>query len=258
MSDAGSIPALEARNISVSYGHVRALSEASISARSGEVVALLGDNGAGKSTLVKCISGVLAPEAGEILLGGVPTRIRNSKEARARGIETVYQDLALAPHLDVAQNFFMGREIAYGGWLGRFRIINRPAMRSEAAAALQALGVRLPSVSVPLQDLSGGQRQSVAIARAARWAKSILILDEPTAALGVRQTERVLETIRNVSAAGAAIILISHNLPHVFEVSHRLVVLRQGSVALEAETAATTPEAVVAAMLGAGRDRRAH
>lgn len=251
-------PALEARNISVSYGHVRALTGASISARSGEVVALLGDNGAGKSTLVKCISGVLTPEGGEILLGGVAARIRNSKDARARGIETVYQDLALAPQLDVAQNFFMGREIAYRGWLGKLRIIDRAAMKREAALALEALGVRLPSVGALVQDLSGGQRQSVAIARAARWAKSILILDEPTAALGVHQTERVLQTIRNVSAAGTAIILISHNLPHVFEVSHRIVVLRQGSVALEAATTATTPEEVVSAMLGARRQGSAH
>jgi simple sugar transport system ATP-binding protein len=246
-------PALEAHNISVSYGHVRALTGVSIAANHGEVVALLGDNGAGKSTLVKCISGVLAPETGEVRLNGAPARIRNARDARAQGIETVYQDLALAPHLNVAQNFFMGREIGRTGLLGRLRVIDRAAMRREAAHALEGLGVRLPSVTALVQDLSGGQRQSVAIARAARWAKSILILDEPTAALGVHQTERVLETIRNVSAAGTAIILISHNLPHVFDVAHRVVVLRQGRVALEAPTAATTPEAVVAAMLGVPR-----
>jgi ABC-type sugar transport system ATPase subunit len=243
--------ALEARNVSVSFGHVRALRDVCISARGGEVVALLGDNGAGKSTLVKCISGVLVPDAGEIFLRGVPTRVRNSKDARARGIETVYQDLALAPHLDVAQNFFMGREIAYRGWLGKLRIIDRAAMKREALAGLARLGVRLPSVNALVQDLSGGQRQSVAIARAARWAQSILILDEPTAALGVHQTERVLQTIRNVSAAGTAIILISHNLPHVFEVAHRIVVLRQGRVALEGDTSNTSHEEVVSAMLGA-------
>jgi ABC-type sugar transport system ATPase subunit len=247
--------ALEARNISLSYGHVRALADASIHAAPGEIVALLGDNGAGKSTLVKCISGAVVPDGGEIRLGGVPVRVRSSKEARLHGIETVYQDLALAPHLDVAQNFFMGRELSRPGLLGRLRFIDRPAMRRAAMAALDELGVRLPSVNAVVQDLSGGQRQSVAIARAAKWAKSVLLLDEPTAALGVRQTERVLETIRRVSAAGTAIILISHNLPHVFDVAHRVVVLRQGSVVLEAETAATTPEKVVAAMLGASTRR---
>lgn len=245
--------ALEARDISVSYGHVRALSNVSIRADNGEIVALLGDNGAGKSTLVKCISGVLAPESGEVRLDGVPVRVRSSREARAHGIETVYQDLALAPQLDVAQNFFMGRELSRPGVLGKLRFIDRAAMRREASAALAELGVRLPSVNALVQDLSGGQRQSVAIARAARWARSILILDEPTAALGVRQTERVLDTIRQVSAAGTAIILISHNLPHVFDIAHRIVVLRQGTVALEAPTAETTPEAVVSAMLGASR-----
>jgi ABC-type sugar transport system ATPase subunit len=246
--------ALEARDISVSYGHVRALSNVSLSVNRGEIVALLGDNGAGKSTLVKCISGVLSPEAGELRLDGVPVRVRSSREARAHGIETVYQDLALAPQLDVAQNFFMGRELSRSDVLGRiFRFVDRKAMRREAAAALADLGVRLPSVNALVQDLSGGQRQSVAIARAARWARSVLILDEPTAALGVKQTERVLDTIRQVSEAGTAIVLISHNLPHVFGIAHRIVVLRQGTVALERPTGDTTPEEVVTAMLGATR-----
>ncbi len=149
----------------------------------------------------------------------------------------------------------MGREIPYRGLLGKLRIIDRAAMRREAALALETLGVRLSSVNALVQDLSGGQRQSVAIARAARWAKSVLILDEPTAALGVHQTERVLGTVRQVSAAGTAIVLISHNLPHVFEVSDRIVVLRQGRVALEARTSETTHEEVVSAMLGAGLRR---
>lgn len=241
---------LEARGLSKSYGHVRALSNVSIKVARGEIVALLGDNGAGKSTFIKCISGAVTPDEGDILLDGKPVKIRSTKEARRLGIETVFQDLALAPNLSVSQNFFLGREIGRSGVLGKLRLVDRPAMKRQSIEALSRLGVTLPNADAVVEDLSGGQKQSIAIMRAANWAKSLIILDEPTAALGVRQTSRVLQTMQRVSQSGTAVIWISHDLPHVFEVAHRLIVLRQGSLAFESTVAAATPEMVLGAMLG--------
>ncbi len=241
---------LEARELSKSYGHVRALHNVSMTIARGEIVALLGDNGAGKSTFIKCISGAVVPDSGEIIVGGRAVKIRSTKEARALGIETVFQDLALAPSLSVSQNFFLGRELSRGGILGKLRLVDRVAMKRQSVAALSRLGVTLPNPDAVVEDLSGGQKQSIAIMRAANWAESVIILDEPTAALGVRQTSRVLETIQRVSEAGTAVIWISHDLPHVFDLAHRLVVLRQGSLALETDVQTTTPQAILAAMLG--------
>ena len=218
-------PALEARSIVKSFGTVRALRGASFQAYPGEVTALVGDNGAGKSTLIKVLSGVFPQDSGEILVDGNPVNMGNPRDAAALGIETVYQDLALAPDLDAASNVFLGRE------LRRFRILhNQPEMRRQTAARFTELGVGLvQDLRIPVASFSGGQRQSVAIARAAMWAKHVIIMDEPTAALGVIQTRKVLELIETVRDRGLAVVLISHNLPEVIQVSDRIEVMRLGA-----------------------------
>ena len=245
-------PALEASGITVRYGQIAALTNVAITVGRGEIVALMGDNGAGKSTLIKVISGALRPASGKILIDGEPAQIRTPENARCLGIETVYQDLALAPHVSVARNFFLGREILRPGLLSWLGLLDDPAMLRETQEALTELDVRIPGIRNPVQDLSGGQRQGIAIARAARWVRALLILDEPTAALGVQQTGRVLDIIRSVAARNTAIILISHNLPHVLQVADRIVVLRQGQVELACPVNATSPEKILSAMLGVG------
>jgi simple sugar transport system ATP-binding protein len=219
------IPALEARSIVKSFGTVRALRGASFEAYPGEVTALVGDNGAGKSTLIKVLSGVFPQDSGEIIVDGKTVHMGNPRDAAALGIETVYQDLALAPDLDAASNVFLGRE------LRRFRILhNQAEMRKQTAARFKELGVGLvQDLRIPVASFSGGQRQSVAIARAAMWAQHVIIMDEPTAALGVIQTEKVLELIETVRDRGLAVVLISHSLPEVLEVSDRIEVMRLGA-----------------------------
>jgi simple sugar transport system ATP-binding protein len=219
------IPALEARSIMKSFGTVRALRGASFEAYPGEVTALVGDNGAGKSTLIKVLSGVFPQDSGEIIVDGKTVHMGNPRDAAALGIETVYQDLALAPDLDAASNVFLGRE------LRRFRILhNQAEMRKQTAARFKELGVGLvQDLRIPVASFSGGQRQSVAIARAAMWAQHVIIMDEPTAALGVIQTEKVLELIETVRDRGLAVVLISHSLPEVLEVSDRIEVMRLGA-----------------------------
>ena len=226
MTDA---PLLEAQGISKRFGTVTALTDASFEIDGGEIVALIGDNGAGKSTLIKILSGALRPDSGTIRLRGKPVEFHSPRDARAAGIETVYQDLALALDLDVASNLFLGRELRLGGLLGRFDFFDQRAMRKQAEEHLRTLNVTtLTSVRQTVDTLSGGQRQSVAVARAVFWGKDIVILDEPTAALGVAQAAMVLELMRRVRDAGLGVIFISHNIPHVFEVADRMVVLRHG------------------------------
>jgi simple sugar transport system ATP-binding protein len=219
------VPALEARGIVKSFGTVRALRHASFQAYPGEVTALVGDNGAGKSTLTKVLSGVFPPDAGEILVDGKPVHISDPQAAAGLGIETVYQDLALAPDLDAAANVFLGRE------LRRFRVLHdQPEMRRRTAERFKELGVGMvQDLRVPVASFSGGQRQSVAIARAAMWARHVIIMDEPTAALGVIQTAKVLELINTVRDRGLAVVFISHNLPEVLQVSDRIEVMRLGA-----------------------------
>jgi simple sugar transport system ATP-binding protein len=219
------VPSLEARSIVKSFGTVRALRGASFEAFPGEVTALVGDNGAGKSTLIKVLSGVFAQDSGEVLVDGKPVNMGNPRDAEALGIETVYQDLALAPDLDAASNVFLGRE------LRRFRILhNQAEMRRQTAARFKELGVGLvQDLRIPVASFSGGQRQSVAIARAAMWARHVIIMDEPTAALGVIQTKKVLELIETVRDRGLAVVLVSHNLPEVLQVSDRIEVMRLGA-----------------------------
>ena len=218
------VAALEARSIVKSFGTVRALRGVSFEAYAGEVTALVGDNGAGKSTLIKAMSGVYSPDAGEILVDGNAVRMSNPRDAAALGIETVYQDLALAPDLDAAANVFLGREVR------RRFLHNQPEMRRRTAESFKELGVGMvQDMRVPVASFSGGQRQSVAIARAAMWAKHVIIMDEPTAALGVIQTGKVLELIDTVRARGLAVVFVSHNLPEVLQVADRIEVMRLGA-----------------------------
>ncbi|HZS92750.1 MAG TPA: ATP-binding cassette domain-containing protein [Chloroflexota bacterium] len=221
-------PIMEARGISKHFGSVIALENADFEVYPGEIVALIGDNGAGKSTLIKILSGAMRPDTGTITFRGRPVDFHSPRDARAAGIETVYQDLALAPDLDVAANLFLGREIKQPGLLGRLDFYNQRAMRERAAEHLRELKVNLRSIRQTVDTLSGGQRQSVAVARAVFWGKDLIILDEPTAALGVAQSGMVLQLMRRIRDAGTAVIFISHNMPHVWEVADRMIVLRRG------------------------------
>ncbi len=244
-------PVLEARGLTKSYGHVQALRGADFSVQPGEVVALIGDNGAGKSTLVKMLSGAIQPDRGEILVDGVPVHLPTPIAARQHGIETVYQDLALALDLTPAANLYLGRELTRGGAIGRFfGFLDNRKMRAEARTSFSSLGSIVQSVDVPVRSLSGGQLQSVAVGRAAAWANRVVFMDEPTAALGVVQTQKVLELVRTVAAQGIAVVLISHNMPQVLEVADRVEVLRLGRRVARFDAADTNVEQLVAALTG--------
>ncbi|WP_414636481.1 ATP-binding cassette domain-containing protein [Actinophytocola sp.] len=236
---------LEALEITKTYGAVRALDGAHLSVRAGEVVALVGDNGAGKSTLVKVISGAVQPDKGVISFLGEPARIHRPSDAQALGITTVFQDLALCENLDVVANLFLGVEKRSWSVLGEL------TMERTARDLLSSLDVRIPDVRAPVALLSGGQRQSVAIARALLGEPKMVILDEPTAALGVEQTAQVLDLIRRLRDRGLAVLLISHNLVDVRAVSDRIAVLRLGRNVADLETATASQEQIVAAITGA-------
>ena len=244
-------PILEARDIVKTYGYVQALGGANFSVFPGEVVALIGDNGAGKSTLTKVISGVIHPDSGELLFDGVPVEIGSPAAAQELGIETVYQDLALAPDLDGAANVYMGRELLKPGILGRLGVLDKRAMKAGAEKAFVDLGVAVKDADAAVAYLSGGQRQGVAVARAASWASRVIILDEPTAALGVVQTANVLDVIRRVRDSGVAVVLISHNMPDVLQVADRIEVLRLGQRVAIFRREEATLESLVGAMTGA-------
>jgi simple sugar transport system ATP-binding protein len=240
---------LEARGIVKRYGHVEVLRETDFHVEEGHVTALIGDNGAGKSTLVKILSGVMPPQGGQILLRGKPQEFASPEHARDCGIETVYQDLALAPDLGPAENAYIGRELLRPGLLGRLGVLDKKRMRREAFSTFTSLGTDVKDMDAPVAALSGGQRQSVAICRSVMWAKGIVFMDEPTAALGVRQTRRVLDLIRRVADSGVAVVLISHNMPEVLEVSDSVQVLRLGRRVAEFGRGATVDE-LVGAMTG--------
>jgi simple sugar transport system ATP-binding protein len=244
-------PILEARDIIKTYGHVSALQGASFTVYPGEVVSLIGDNGAGKSTLTKVISGVIRPDRGELLFDGKPVEINSPAAAQQLGIETVYQDLALAPDLDGAANVYMGRELLKPGLLGRLGVLDKRAMKVAAEKAFADLGVAVKDADAAVAYLSGGQRQGVAVARAASWASRVIIMDEPTAALGVVQTENVLNVIRRVRDRGVAVVLISHNMPDVLKVSDRIEVLRLGRRVATFSKGEATLTSLVGAMTGA-------
>ena len=223
-------PILTARNVTKRFGKVTALDKADFTLYPGEVLAVIGDNGAGKSTMIKAVSGALVPDEGEVRLEGKPVRFTNPMQAREAGIETVYQNLALSPALSIADNMFMGREIRKPGILGKlFKMLDRAAMERIARDKLSELGLlTIQNINQAVETLSGGQRQGVAVARAAAFGSKVVIMDEPTAALGVKESRRVLELILDVKARGLPIVLISHNMPHVFEVADRIHIHRLG------------------------------
>jgi fructose transport system ATP-binding protein len=244
---------LEGRGIVKRFGHVVALNGADFELYPGEIAAVIGDNGAGKSTLIKTLTGALRPDEGEIRLDGDRVQFRSPRDARKVGIETVYQELAVAPALDIAANIFLGRERRRRGVLGALRMLDKRAMRRHAAQHLAELQIRVPSITQPVETLSGGQRQGVAVARAATWARRVVIMDEPTAALGVKETRQVLDLIKRVRDRGLPVILISHDMPHVFELADRIHIIRLGRrVAVVSPQTHTMPEAV-AIMTGATR-----
>ena len=246
-------PVLEVRGAGKSYGAVRVLRDVNLALRPGEILALLGDNGAGKSTLINAISGVHRLDAGEIRLDGVPVAFRSPQEARSHGVETVFQDLAVFDNLDASANFFIGRESARFGWLGPLAPLRRRSMADAWREEANRLEVNVPRGGQLAALLSGGQRQAIAVARAVSYATKIVIMDEPTAALGVRESTNVLRLVRKLPERGVAVILISHNLEHVMEVADRAVVLRQGSVVGEAAPTPDNHERLVSLIVGGGQ-----
>jgi len=223
-------PILKGRGLTKRYGRVTALDNCDFELMPGEILAVIGDNGAGKSTLIKAVSGAVQPDEGEIWLEGKKVRFSSPNDARGAGIETVYQTLAMSPALSITDNMFMGRELRKPGVLGSvFRQLDRPAMEKFAREKLNELGLMtIQNINQAIETLSGGQRQGVAVARAAAFGSKVIILDEPTAALGVKESRKVLELIQDVKARGIPIILISHNMPHVFELADRIHVHRLG------------------------------
>jgi D-xylose transport system ATP-binding protein len=240
---------LEMRGISKRFGAVQALTDVRFEVRAGEVVALVGDNGAGKSTLIKVIAGIHASDEGTIRWEGREVTIRSPNDSRTLGISTVYQDLALCDNLDVVANLFLGRETARPG--GPLGVMDEIAMESRAVSVLRRLSVKIPSVRIPIASLSGGQRQSVAVARSVLWDSKVVLLDEPTAALGVAQTKEVLELVKRLREEGHGVVIISHNLADVFEVADRVTVLRLGRWVGTYERAKVGREQLVALMTGA-------
>jgi simple sugar transport system ATP-binding protein len=242
-------PLLEVRHLSKSFGPVQALSDLSMKVHAGEVVALAGDNGAGKTTLIKAISGVYRPTSGEVLLRGEPVQFNSPQEAREKGIETIYQDLALADNLTIGANIFLGREPMRRA-LGFLPVLDRRKMAQAAQATMALLDFHVSRLDAPVSNFSGGQRQAVAIGRAVYWNAQILIMDEPTAALGVPEQRKVIALIHQLKAQGRGVIFISHNLQDIFAVSDRIVVLRRGVQAGERRISETSHDEVVKLMIG--------
>jgi fructose transport system ATP-binding protein len=245
-------PVLQARGLIKRYGSVTAIDGADFDLLEGEILAVIGDNGAGKSTLIKALSGAVIPDSGEILVNGSPVSFHSPIDARKYGIETVYQDLAVAPALDIAENLFLGRELRRSGPLGSvFRLLDRKQMIEESRAHMANLKIGIKSMRQAVETLSGGQRQGVAVARSAAFARNVVILDEPTAALGVKETGMVLDLIRQVRDKGLAVILISHNMPNVFEVADRVHIHRLGKRAAVIRPHEFSMNDAVAIMTGA-------
>ncbi len=241
---------LEARGITKRFGHVEALGGVDFEAHAGQVTALIGDNGAGKSTFVKIMSGAMRADEGETLVEGRNVAFGSPQDAHDAGIETVYQDLSVAPDLAPPANVFMGRELLRAGWLGRLGFLDKPAMRKQSEDAFRRLQVTLKDIDAPLASLSGGQRQSVTICRSVLFAKRVLFMDEPTAALGVLQTRRTLDLIRRIRDLGLAVVLISHNMRDVLEVADGIEVLRLGRRVARLRGADATLQDLVGAMTG--------
>ena len=248
------IPVLQARGLTKRYGHVTALDGADFDLLPGEILAVIGDNGAGKSTLIKALSGALIPDEGEIHLDGKRVKFHGPSDARKQGIETAYQDLAVAPAMSIAENLFLGREIRKAGLLGNvFALLDKKRMLAEAVAHMKDLQIGIRSMKQAVETLSGGQRQGVAVARSAAFARHVVIMDEPTAALGVKESNMVLDLIRRVRDKGLPVILISHNMPHVFEIADRIHIARLGKRACVVNPKKISMSDTVAVMTGAKR-----
>jgi len=243
---------MQAKGLVKRYGQVTAIDGADFELRAGEILAVIGDNGAGKSSLIKCLSGATIPDEGEIRLDGKTIHFKSPIDARHAGIETVYQDLAVAPAMSISENLFLGRELRRPGLLGKLlRMLDKKKMLAESIARMQDLKVGIRSMTQAVETLSGGQRQAVAVARAAAFGSKVIILDEPTAALGVRESGQVLKLIRDLRDRGLPVILISHNMPHVFEVADRIHIQRLGRRVAVVTPASTSPSDAVAIMTGA-------
>jgi fructose transport system ATP-binding protein len=246
--------AMQAIGLTKHYGQVVAMDGADFELARGEILAVVGDNGAGKSTLIKALAGALIPDSGQIYLDGEPVRFSSPLDARLAGVETVYQELAVATQLDIAQNMFLGREVRKPGVLGAFLWqLDKKRMRQQAAEQMHSLGVRVQSIRQTIETLSGGQRQAVAVARAAAWGRKVVMLDEPTAALGVRETHQVLDLIRRLREHGRSVVLISHSMPEVFAIADRVHIHRLGRRAAIVSPKTTVMSDVVAVITGALR-----
>jgi fructose transport system ATP-binding protein len=244
--------AMQASGLTKHYGQVVAMDGADFELARGEILAVVGDNGAGKSTLIKALAGALIPDSGQVYLDGKPVRFSSPLDARQLGIETVYQELAVATRLDITQNMFLGREVRKPGLLGSvLRQLDKKRMRQQAAGHVHNLGVRVQSIRQTIETLSGGQRQAVAVARAAAWGRKVVLLDEPTAALGVRETHQVLDLIRRLREHGRSVALISHSIPEVFAIADRIHIHRLGRRAAIVSPKTTAMSDVVAVMTGA-------
>jgi len=242
--------AIAGHHIAKRFGHVQALVDANVTVRAGEVVALFGDNGAGKSTFLKTLLGVYQADQGEIIVDGAPVRFETVRSAEAHGIQCVHQDLALALDLSVIDNIFLGHETMQRGVLRGVGALDRGGMAAQADAALTEMSIRLPSLRIPVRDLSGGQRQAVAVARAVMWARTAVLLDEPTAALGARQSDIVSQLIRTVAGRGLGVLVVSHDIPRILKVADRVVILWRGRTIIDQPAAGLTVPDVVAAMVG--------
>lgn len=242
--------AISARGITKSYGHLQALRGADIDLRPGQVTALVGDNGAGKSTLTKILCGAISPDAGSLAYWGEPVSVQSIAHALELGVHTVYQDLALAPDLSVADNLFLGREPVRPGVRGRLGMLDRDRMRDDTRVALAQLGINLRSLRVPVRNLSGGQRQALAVARSITWATTAVLMDEPTAALGPKQSAIVYDTVTNAAARGLAVMVVSHDIPRMLHVADRIAVMRHGTVVTNRPASTLKLTDVIGLMLG--------
>ncbi|MFC4224253.1 ATP-binding cassette domain-containing protein [Lysinibacter cavernae] len=248
---ADAVPVIETRLIAKSFGHVQALRGASLLAYPGEVLALIGDNGAGKSTLSNVIAGIHTPDTGELYLRGEQVTVSSVRHARELGIEIVYQDLAQAPDLSVVQNFFFGRELLVKGPLRLIGRLNEAEMKQKTIEAMSLLGAQVPSLTAPVSALSGGQRQAIAVARAVMWATSAIVMDEPTAALGTKQTAMVYDAVRAAANRNLAVILVSHDIPKMLEFADRIAIMRHGQVVAQMPTQGLELVDVLTTMLSA-------
>jgi simple sugar transport system ATP-binding protein len=242
--------AIAGEGIAKSFGHINALINASIEVRRGEVVALFGDNGAGKSTLLRCLQGIHRPDRGTIIVDDKPVRLSSIRDAQAHGVECVHQDLSLAPDLSVVDNMFLGNEIMRPGLSGTVGVLDRRKMTERASNALKELSIELPSLKVAVRDLSGGQRQALAVARAVMWARTAVLMDEPTAALGAKQSEVVCDLIKTIAGRGLGVLVVSHDLPRILAIADRVVILWRGSIAANVPAHSITVPQAVATMVG--------